>query len=135
MPWGPLREAELGMGLARLHRVPYVGELGFEVFVSSDMAAHVAEVLLEAGEEVGLKPCGMLAVNAARLEKGFRHMGHDVTSEDHVLGVGLGFAVALAKGGFASRDAVLRRRQEGLACRLQFRPTIPARSSTMPSGS
>ena len=59
-------------------------------------ANDAAEALLAEGEAAGLRPCGMLAMNAARLEKGFRHMGHDITPEDHVIEAGLGFAVATA---------------------------------------
>ena len=39
------QEIEIGMGLARAHRVSYVGELGWEIYVSADMAAHVFETL------------------------------------------------------------------------------------------
>ena len=46
------------MGLARAHRVTYVGELGWEIYVSSDMAGHVFETLHEAGQDMGLKLCG-----------------------------------------------------------------------------
>jgi glycine cleavage system aminomethyltransferase T len=48
-PFGTAREIEIGMGLARAHRVTYVGELGWELYVSSDQAAHVFETLAEAG--------------------------------------------------------------------------------------
>jgi 4-methylaminobutanoate oxidase (formaldehyde-forming) len=121
LPFGAVREVEFGMGLARLHRVSYVGEWGVEVYVSADMAGHAIETILDAGEPLGLRPAGMFAMNAARLEKGFRHMGHDITPEDHVLEAGLGFAVA-DKPGYTGRDAVLRKRDAGLARRLvQFR--------------
>ncbi len=52
-PFGMAREIEIGMGLARAHRVSYVGELGWELYVSTDQAAHVFETLLEAGERSG----------------------------------------------------------------------------------
>ena len=48
-PFGTAQEIEIGMGLARVHRVTYVGELGWEVYVAADMAAHVFETLHEAG--------------------------------------------------------------------------------------
>ncbi|NAZ37659.1 FAD-dependent oxidoreductase [Rubellimicrobium sp. CFH 75288] len=117
LPWGSVAEVEWGWGLARAHRVSYVGELGWEIYVSADMAAHAWEALREAGEGL-LKPCGLYAMNAARLEKGFRHMGHDITPEDHILEAGLGFAVGWAKPAFRGRDAVLRRHEEGLGRRL-----------------
>ncbi len=125
-PFGTAQEIEIGMGLARVHRVTYVGELGWEVYVSADMAAHVFEVLHAAGQDMDLKLCGMHMMDAARMEKGFRHLGHDITAEDHVLEAGLGFAVKTDKPDFIGRDAVLRKREAGLARRLmQFKLTDP----------
>ena len=125
-PFGTAQEIELGMGLARVHRVTYVGELGWEVYISSDMAAHAFEVLHEAGQDMGLKLCGMHMMDCARIEKGFRHFGHDITSEDHVLEAGLGFAVKTDKERFIGRDAVLRKKQAGLSQRLvQFKLKDP----------
>ena len=125
-PFGTAQEIELGLGLARVHRVSYVGELGWEVYVSSDMAAHAFETIWQAGEGMGLKLCGMHMMDCARIEKAFRHFGHDITCEDHVLEAGLGFAVKTAKPEFIGRDAVLRKKEAGLDRRLlQFRLTDP----------
>jgi glycine cleavage system aminomethyltransferase T/glycine/D-amino acid oxidase-like deaminating enzyme len=121
-PYQTAREIELGLGLARAHRVSYVGELGWEIYVTADMAAHAFETIWEAGEPLGLKPCGMHMMDCARIEKAFRHFGHDITSEDHVLEAGLGFAVGLHKPAFTGREAVLRKKEAGLDRRLiQFR--------------
>jgi 4-methylaminobutanoate oxidase (formaldehyde-forming) len=125
-PFGTAQDIEIGMGMARVHRVTYVGELGWEVYMSSDMAGHVFETLHEAGQDLGLKMCGMHMMDSARMEKGFRHFGHDITSEDHVLEAGLGFAVKRDKPNFIGRDAVLRKREAGLEQRLvQFKLTDP----------
>ena len=125
-PFAHVREIEIGYGLARAHRVSYVGELGWELYVGSDMAAHVFETLREAGRPQGLRLAGLHALDSCRIEKAFRHFGHDITDEDHVLEAGLGFAVALDKGDFIGRDAVLRRKEEGLRRRLlQFRLADP----------
>jgi len=125
-PFGTAQEIELGLGLARVHRVSYVGELGWEIYVSSDMAAHVFETIWQAGEGMGLKLCGMHMMDSARIEKAFRHFGHDITCEDHVLEAGLGFAVKTDKPDFIGRDAVLRKKEAGLERRLvQFRLTDP----------
>ncbi len=117
-PFGTWASIEIGMALARAHRISYVGELGWEIYVSADMAAHVFETLWEAGQEVGAKMCGLHAMDSCRIEKGFRHFGHDITCEDHVIDAGLGFAVALDKPDFIGRDAVLRRKEAGPACRM-----------------
>lgn len=125
-PFGTAQEIEIGMGLARVHRVSYVGELGWEIYVSADMSAHVFETLWEAGAEVGLKLCGMHMMDSCRIEKAFRHFGHDITSEDHVLEAGLGFAVKTGKPAFIGRDAVLRKKEAGLDRRMvQFRLSDP----------
>jgi 4-methylaminobutanoate oxidase (formaldehyde-forming) len=124
-PFGTAREIEIGMGLARAHRVTYVGELGWELYVSTDQAAHVFEAL-EAADK-GMKLCGLHVLDSCRIEKGYRHFGHDITDEDHVLEAGLGFAVKPAKGDFIGRDAVLKKREDGLARRMvQFRLKDPA---------
>ena len=125
-PYQTAREIELGLGLARAHRVSYVGELGWEIYVTADMAAHAFETIWEAGQPLGLRLCGMHMMDCARIEKAFRHFGHDITSEDHVLEAGLGFAVGLHKPAFTGRDAVLRKRDAGLDRRLlQFRLQDP----------
>lgn len=125
-PFGTARKIEIGMGLARAHRVTYVGELGWELYVSTDQAAHVFETILEAGADLGLKLCGLHAMDSCRIEKAYRHFGHDITDEDHVLEAGLGFAVKTDKGAFIGRDAVLRKREAGLTRRMvQFRLTDP----------
>ena len=126
-PFGWAKEIEIGLGLARAHRVTYVGELGWELYVSTDQAAHVFETLEEAGASLGLKLCGLHTLDSCRIEKAFRHFGHDITDEDHVLEAGLGFAVKTDKGDFIGRDAVLRKREAGLSRRLvQFRLQDPS---------
>ena len=125
-PFGWMREIEIGHGLARAHRVTYVGELGWEIYVSSDQAAHVFEALEQAGADHGMKLCGLHVLDSCRIEKAFRHFGHDITDEDHVLEAGLGFAVKVDKGDFIGREAVLNRKQQGLQRRLvQFRLIDP----------
>ncbi|MFW2543085.1 GcvT family protein [Primorskyibacter sp. 2E107] len=125
-PFGTAREIEIGMTLARAHRVTYVGELGWELYVPTDQAAHVFETLMEAGMAHGLRLCGLHAMDSCRIEKGYRHYGHDISGEDHVIEAGLGFAVKPDKGAFIGREAVLRKREAGLERRLlQFRLTDP----------
>lgn len=125
-PFGLARDIEIGYGLARAHRVSYVGELGWELYISSDMAAHVYETLVAAGEAFGLKHVGLHAMDSLRIEKAFRHFGHDITCEDHVIDAGLGFAAKTAKPEFIGRDAVVQRKESGPKLRmLQFKLTDP----------
>ena len=65
-------------------------------------------------------------MDSCRIEKAFRHFGHDITCEVHVLEAGLGFAVDTAKPEFIGRDSVLRKKDSGLSKRiLQFRLRDP----------
>jgi glycine cleavage system aminomethyltransferase T len=65
-------------------------------------------------------------MDTLRIEKGFRHFGHDITSEDHVLEAGLGFAVKKDKPHFMGREAVLEKQEKGLNTRMvQFKLTDP----------
>ena len=125
-PFGWAHEIEIGLGLARAHRVTYVGELGWEIYMSTDQAGHVFETLMEAGADHGLKLCGMHMMDTCRIEKGFRHFGHDITEEDHVLEAGLGFAVPKTKTGYIGEAAVAAKRENGLSARLlQFKLRDP----------
>ena len=125
-PFGSFRQIEIGMCLARAHRISYVGELGWEIYASADMAPHVFETLMDAGRDLDLKLCGMHMVDSCRIEKAYRHFGHDITCEDHVLEAGLGFAVDTSKPDFIGRDAVLQKRDNGLDRRmLQFKLKDP----------
>ena len=125
-PFGTAREIEVGFGHARAHRVSYVGELGWELYISADMCAHVFDVIEEEAHDLGPTLVGMHAMDSLRIEKAFRHFGHDITPEDHVIDAGLGFAVKTSKPGFIGRDAVLRRKEDGPALRMvQFLLTDP----------
>jgi len=126
-PFGTSREIELGYALVRASRITYVGELGWELYVSSDMAPHVYELINEAGQNHDMAQVGMHAVNSLRMEKAYRHWGHDISDEETPLEAGLGFAVAWDKPAeFIGRDALLRQRDKGISKRLvQFRLNDP----------
>ena len=121
------QEIEIGMALARAHRISYVGELGWEIYVPTEMARHVFDAIVAVGEPHGLRLCGMHVLDSCRIEKAFRHFGHDISDGDHVLEAGLGFAVKIDKpasrfGDFIGREAVLAKKQAGLSKRLvQFK--------------
>jgi len=118
-PYMTEQEIEVGLGMARAFRVTYMGELGWELHVSTDQAQHVYDELIAASEGLGLRHAGYHALNSLRIEKAYRFWGSDITDEDTPLESGLGFAVAWEKpGGFIGRDALLRLRDEGLRRRL-----------------
>ncbi|MGH6949057.1 MAG: GcvT family protein [Kiloniellales bacterium] len=130
-PFGTAQEIEIGFVRPRAHRISYVGELGWELYVPREMAGYLFDRLSDAGAGQGLRLCGLHALDSCRIEKAFRHMGHDIGDQDHVLEAGLGFAVKLDKprgrlGDFLGRDAVLRKREQGLTRRLlQFKLEDP----------
>ena len=125
-PFGTAQVIEIGMGLARAHRVSYVGELGWELYISSDQCGHIFETIIDAGSDHDLKLCGMHMMDSCRIEKAYRHFGHDITCEDHVLEAGLGFAVDTDKPDFIGKKAVIDKREVGLEKRLvQFQLTDP----------
>ena len=122
-PFGTSREIELGYATIRASRISYVGELGWELCVPSDMALHVYEVLTEAGKEFTLANVGMHAMNSLRIEKAYRHWGHDIADEDTPIEAGLSFAVSYDKpGGFIGRDALLKQKESGVVSKrlVQF---------------
>ena len=103
----------------RASRITYVGELGWELYIPTEFMAGVYDAIVAAGAAFGLKHAGYHALNALRMDKGYRHWGHDVTDEDTPLEAGLGFAVRMDKpGGFVGREALARQKQEGLKQRL-----------------
>ena len=95
-------------------RVTYVGELGWELYVPSEYTLTVYDALLEAGQDLGVRPIGLAALSSLRLEKGYRDMGVDIDNKDNPFDAGLGFAVAMDKpGGFVGRKALADLREAG----------------------
>ena len=118
-PFGTSREIELAQAYVHAARITYVGELGWELYVPTEFALGVYDALVEAGAELSLRHVGMHAMNSLRIEKAYRHYGHDITDADTPLEAGLGFAVKLDKpGAFIGRDALLRQREQGVRQRL-----------------
>ena len=122
-PFGHAKEIEIGMSIARAHRISYVGELGWEIYISSDMAAHVFEQIQERSAEMPIKLCGLHSLDSCRIEKAYRHYGHDISTEDNIIEAGLGFAVKTQKpkskfGDFIGKNAVEIKKQEGVEKRL-----------------
>ncbi|MFT5481738.1 MAG: heterotetrameric sarcosine oxidase gamma subunit [Halieaceae bacterium] len=105
-----------------MQRLSYVGELGWELFIPAQDAAAVYRVLQEAGSEYSLCNVGLHALNSLRLEKGFRHWGHDVAAEDSLQQAGLSFTAKPDASDFIGRDAFLAAKANGIPDRrmVQF---------------
>jgi glycine cleavage system T protein len=122
-PFATSRMIELGYALVRASRITYVGELGWELYVPTEFMLDVYDKLVSAGVDYGLVHAGYHALNSLRIEKAYRHWGHDITDEDTPLEAGLGFAVKFDKpDGFIGREALLKQQQSGVRKRLvQFK--------------
>ncbi len=113
-PYLTMQEIDIGYALVKALRVTYVGELGWELYVPTEFTLHVFDLLMEAGQDLGLRLAGFQALNTLRLEKAYRDYGYDMDNTDTPLEVGLGFAVDFDKpGGFVGREALLRQRESG----------------------
>jgi 4-methylaminobutanoate oxidase (formaldehyde-forming) len=113
-PFGRSKDVEIGYARVRAARITYVGELGWELYIPTEFAAHVFETIWDAGAAFGLRPAGMHTMNNARMEKAYRHWGHDIADEDTPLEAGLGFAVAFKKNGFIGKNSIEKRRQKNV---------------------
>jgi 4-methylaminobutanoate oxidase (formaldehyde-forming) len=117
-PFGTAQEIDFARAKVLAMRVTYVGELGWELYIPTEFARAVYDALVAEGETADLVHAGFHAMNSLRIEKGYRHWGHDISEEDTPLEAGLGFAVAFDKPQFIGRDALLRQRQAPLQRRL-----------------
>jgi glycine cleavage system T protein len=118
-PFATSQIIDIGYARARASRITYVGELGWELYISSEFVQSVFDLIIDEGKSFGLRLAGYHAMNSLRMEKGYRHWGHDITDEDTPLEAGLGFAIAWNKpSGFIGLDALLCQKAEGLKRRL-----------------
>jgi glycine cleavage system T protein len=118
LPFLAAKKIEIGAAIALAVRIGYVGELGYELYVEQEYAAHVYDTLREAGEEHGIADAGYRAIDACRMEKGYLYWSGDITPDYNPIEAGLGFAVAFDKGDFIGREALARIKAEGVRRKL-----------------
>jgi 4-methylaminobutanoate oxidase (formaldehyde-forming) len=106
------REISVGNIPVTASRVTYVGELGWELYCPSEYGLQLWDALTAAG---GVTPGGYRAIDALRLEKGYRAWASDLNAETTPDEAGLSFAVKRDKGDFIGRDA-LREPEQKLVC-------------------
>ena len=109
-PFFSAREIQVASAPALAIRASFVGELGWELSVPSEFAAHVDEAIVEAGTDLGLRRAGYHALDSLRIEKGFVHVGHDVGPTDDPFSAGLGHVVKLEKE-FVGAEAARRAKE------------------------
>ena len=117
-PYFASKPITIGAAPARALRVSYVGELGWEIYVSTEYGLSVWDALWEAGQPFGIIAGGGGAFESLRLEKGYRLWGTDIHTEYNPYEAGLGWAVKLNKGDFLGREALKRSREAGIKRRL-----------------
>jgi aminomethyltransferase len=101
-----------------ISRTGYTGEVGYELYVPSSSAVIVWEALQKAGEQDGIKPCGLGARDLLRLEVGYLLYGNDMDEQTTPLEAGAAFAVDFAKGDFIGREVLAEQREKGPGRRL-----------------
>ncbi len=104
-PFLSARRMKVGLADALVIRVSFTGELGYEIYTAPEFQVHVLQRLREAGKAHGLRFCGMRALNALRLEKGYGSWGREFSVDYTPAEAGLGRFVRLDKGDFIGRDA------------------------------
>jgi aminomethyltransferase len=123
-----LTETKLAGVPVTISRTGYTGDLGYEIWMPGEQALKVWDALIEAGRDYGIVPCGILAMDMARVEAGLFMIDVDYTATNHAwiagqkstpFEMGLGWAVALDKPGyFVGRRALEREHKEGSAWKL-----------------
>ncbi|MEO1140785.1 MAG: FAD-dependent oxidoreductase [Pseudomonadota bacterium] len=113
MDFGFTAEAQISSVTCRATRVSFVGELGWELTVANAEAA----TLFDALYHDGAKPLGHFALDGCRMEKGFKHWGHELGPEITPLQTGLGFTIDWSKD-FIGKDVLEREKLEGPSQRL-----------------
>ncbi|MGO4724605.1 MULTISPECIES: GcvT family protein [unclassified Inquilinus] len=117
--FGAIREIGIGHATVLAARRSYVGELGWELYVPTEFAATVYDTLGAAGADLGLRDAGYYAIDALRIEKGYRAWGRELTPDDTPWQAGMGFAVKLDKGvDFIGRAALVEAKAAAPSRRL-----------------
>ncbi|MBC6405282.1 MAG: FAD-dependent oxidoreductase [Rhodospirillales bacterium] len=114
-PFGSWQSLHVGHAPVRAQRITYVGELGWELHIPSEFAQQVYETIVAAADAPRL--CGGMAVDSCRIEKGFRHWGHDIGPFDSPVESGLTFACDFSTA-FTGKAAIEARKAKGPDSRL-----------------
>lgn len=112
-PWLTGQTINVGHATAKALRVNFVGELGWELHHPIEMQTTIFDLLMEAGAPHGLKPFGIRAMDALRIEKSYRLIPRELSIEYAALESGLDRFVHLNKAGFIGREALVEKQQAG----------------------
>jgi len=101
-------------------RVSYVGELGWELHTPMAELEKVYDAVWAAGEDYGIADFGSYAVNNMRMEKAYAGWGSELTTEITMVEAGMRRFVSYKKGDFVGRDALLKKKEEGIDIKLVY---------------
>ena len=116
--YGRARDLTIGSAPVLAMRVGYVGELGWELHIPTEYAAHVYELLWAAGQAHGIVDVGYRTIDTMRLEKGYLYWSTDITPDTTPWEAGLDWRVDLDKGPFCGRDALVAQKEAGVTRKL-----------------
>jgi len=114
-PWLSARDITVGQAMLTALRMNYVGELGWELHHEIEYQNHIFDALMVAGEDLGLKPFGIRAMDSLRYEKSYRMVGTELSIEYSAYESGLDRFVYPDKGDFIGRNALLAWRDKGFS--------------------
>ena len=114
-PWLSAQQIDVHLAPTIAARVNFVGELGWELHHPIEYQNHIFDALMAAGAEFGLKPFGIRAMDAMRLEKSYRMVGTEMSIEYAALESGLDRFVQLQKPDFIGREGLLAWQENGFA--------------------
>ncbi|MEO1573317.1 MAG: dimethylglycine dehydrogenase, partial [Bacteroidota bacterium] len=80
-PWLTGKPISVGPASADALRVNFVGELGWELHHPIGMQTTIFDALMAAGEDFGIRPFGIRAMDTMRIEKSYRTMGRELSIE------------------------------------------------------
>jgi sarcosine dehydrogenase len=112
------RDVTIGAAPVLAMRIGYVGELGWELHVPTSYAAHVYELLRDAGAQYGIANVGYRAIDTLRMEKGYLYWSTDITPDTSPWEAGLSWRVNMDKGDFCGREALEAQRAAGVTREL-----------------
>ena len=112
-PWLSAQKIDVGLAPSIAMRMNFVGELGWELHHPIEYQNHIFDKLIEAGEEFGVKPFGIRAMDSLRIEKTYKLVGTEMSIEYAAYESGLDRFVHLNKGNFIGRDALVKWQQDG----------------------
>ncbi|MBC6440663.1 MAG: GcvT family protein [Rhodospirillales bacterium] len=112
------RDMELASVPCRVMRIAFTGDLGYELHMPSEYQRTLYHALCAGGEDLGLTLCGARALDSLRLEKGYGRWGTEFTADTTPQEAGMDRFVAMDKGDFIGREALIRAGNEGPRYRM-----------------